>query len=452
MRRSLFIFLPGLAGMIFLAWLAFNTRLSYDDFLFAANFKTNSFADAFAYLYRTHAFRWTTFLFEDLVLGLVPGVYYPVSIPLFMLAFYLCWLLALSRLVGRLGRSYRAELSTTECYSAAALVIVIIYFCASQAVESFTSVIIVTDRLLPLLFITLALNIFLLAGKSWLHKLGLVALAFLTAGTAENVSVTLLMGLILYLLHQRFVAKQSVPGRIFLFTAALLLFLALENFSEGRSARYFAEKTYHFTCGTDGVYCANSFTDFIGRYFSWRQLFVLPLAGLLALFAAHLSATSKELIRSSAQRALPLLAVWFGAAAAFHGLAAWRVFECYGPMRMWFPVNILMAALLLLLLLPAFFRFQQDSGYGALAVACMVVAALGLYAAKHLKATHEYRRAYDQRIEYLLSVSTSDSLVEVGPLPAVSLVVQGDITPNEYDDVNRDFKNTYGLPFNVRTK
>src|SRR5437762_10922523 len=106
MKKNWYIAIPGLCGLAFLVWLSSCARLAYDDYLFAACFKNHSFIEAIKILSNTHTFRWTTFLLQDLVFGIVPGQYFPVSIFVFFTLFYALWAHQLRRLITTVGRKY----------------------------------------------------------------------------------------------------------------------------------------------------------------------------------------------------------------------------------------------------------------------------------------------------------------------------------------------------------
>lgn len=453
MRKSLYIFVPGVLAFCFMMWLSSATRLSYDDLLFAACFKTKGFWGAFLHLYHTHAFRWTTFLFEGFVLGIVPAQYFPISITLFFLVFYVWWIYCLQKLIQSLWHRYfNYSVPTLQSVGLASLIICTFYFSASQAVESFTSVIVVTDRLLPMLFLTMAINLFLSDKKGPIIMVAIAFLALLIAGTAENVTITILAALVLYFCYQKLLLKKKMPLKPVLFGSTLIFFFCFEAFSEGGAARFEVEKIYHFTCGTDGVYCPNNLLDFMARYFIARQLLIFAIIPIFFTFSVGLPEDVKNKIRSSLHRVLIFILILCVPVAVFHFMAAWRVFDCYGPMRMWLPVNFLMALFFVCLAFRFGTQMPQKTNFLTWLSSGLTCALIVFYTVRHYPETSTYTKAYDDRVTSLLSIRDAASIIEVPALPPSGLVVHGDIMENEKDDVNRDFKDTYCLPFDVRRK
>jgi len=453
MKKNLYIFIPAFLGLAFLVWLSASSRMSYDDLFFAACFKAQSFSDAFYHLYSTHAFRWTTFLFEDLVLGIPPGKYFPLSIPLFFSLLYGAWAYGLHLLMQKLVRKYfNLTIPVLESIALAALTICVLYFSASQAVESFTSVIVVTDRLLPMLFLTLTVNLFLSAQSGWRIYAALFVLALLIAGTAENVTMTVLTALGMHQLYQKIILKQGFSARPLVFGILLATFFVFEAFSKGAAARYTVEKAFHFTCGTDGVYCANDLAEFLRRFFISRQLFVFVLASLFFVFAGQLPRAIGKATIPVLNKAIVFTLILIVPVAALHFISALSVFECYGPMRMWLPLNFVMALAVLLMAVKLGLVIGNNSKPLKLITGLLASVVFIFYFVRHYPETSAYTKAYDERVTYLLEKKTTDSVVVVEPLPPAGIVVQSDITQDEKDDVNRDFKNTYFLPFDVRRK
>jgi hypothetical protein len=161
---------------------------------------------------------------------------------------------------------------------------------------------------------------------------------------------------------------------------------------------------------------------------------------------------SKVILRSLTKTLFLFLLVILLPTILFHLISVQWVFDCYGPMRIWFPIDIL---LMLMGVVGAVHlgcaEVTKISIYrGVISVACMFVVIF--YMVRHYGPTSTYKNAYDRRISELLNNAQGDTLVEVGPLPQADLVVEGDIMNDANDDVNRDFKETYDLPFKVKKK
>jgi hypothetical protein len=453
MKKHWYIMIPALSGLCFLLWLASCARLTYDDYLFAACFKTHSFAEAISILANTHTFRWTTFLLQDLVLGLVPGKYFPISIFCFFLIFYAVWIWQMHKLIRMVVHKFlQVTIDATTLFSLATLFIVALYFATSQAVETFTFHGAVCDRLVPLLFITIALNLLLGPNKGWgtFLQLGLVAL--LIAGTAENVTITLVLALLLFLARNRFVAREKIHTAVLFFTIELMIFLGMELLSPGSDARYQAEKVYRFTCGPDNSYCADTLTLFLSRFFPTRELLAIPFLLVFFGVVASLQAETKDVVRPLAKRVFLFLLVVLLPAVLFHLVSVQWIFNCYGPMRIWFPINVLLVLLGVATMVYFGSSEWRAPSISRVASVILSMAVLMFYLGRHYNPTSAYKSAYDDRIESLQRDHVSDSLVEVDPLPPADLVVEGDIMENPDDDVNRDFANAYGLSFKVKKK
>lgn len=452
MKKELYIFIPALLLLAFLLWLSSAARLSFDDYALAACFKTRSLPDAFEYLYNSYAFRWTSFVTECIVLGLVPAKYYPISIFLFFLVLYAVWIISLMAFIKKLAQKYgNTSLSSMQSFSIAALVIGAFYFSASQAVESFTSVIVVADRLVPLVFLTMAGNALWSEKKS--SRLLLALFAILIAGSAENITISVLAVVFPVVFYQSAMKKDALPKKLLLFGCLLLLFFALEFFSKGRISRYMVEKRYHFTCGTDGVYCPDTFVAFLRRLFIARQGVVLLFSVLFFIFASVLPQASRQALKKPLKRLSVYLLICLIPVLLLHFVSARVVFECYGPMRMWLPVNILLAVLVILTAIRLGIGAQlKDPLVLKISMTAILSGFLIFYFIKHYPETSVYTRAYDQRATLVLQSTQRVDVVELPPLPPAGLVVSGDIMTDARDDVNRDFKNTYCLPFDVKRK
>jgi hypothetical protein len=452
MKKEFYIFIPALLVLAFLLWLSSATRLSFDDYALAACFKTKSLPDAFEYLYNSYAFRWTSFLTECLVLGLVPANYYPISIFVFFLVLYTAWILSLMALTKKLMQKYGSvALSQLQTFSVAVLAIGIFYFAASQAVESFTSVIVVADRLVPLVFLTMAANALWSEKKS--SRLLLALLAILIAGSAENITISILAVVFPVVFYQSAMKKDALPKKLLLFGCMLVLFFALEFFSKGRISRYMVEKRYHFTCGMGGVYCPDTFIAFLKRFFIARQGAVLLFSIVFFIFASLLPEQARRALKKPLKRLTVYLLICLVPVAILHFVSARVVFECYGPMRMWLPVNILLAVLVMLTAIRLGIGAQLKNQQALkVSIALILSGFLVFYFIRHFPETNAYARAYDQRAALVLNSTSAVDVVELPALPPSGLVVAGDIMTDERDDVNRDFKNTYCLPFGVKRK
>lgn len=452
MRKYWCIALPALCGFAFLLWLSSCARLTYDDYLFAACFKNHSFGEAVGILSNTHTFRWTTFLLQDLMFGLVPGQYFPLSIFLFFFLFYILWIQQLHKLTRTLFERFAGtKVDKTLSLSMASLFITAIYFSASQAIENFTFSGAACDRLLPLLFITMIANVFLSTRKGWPPILKLTALALLLAGTAENVTLSVAIALLMYMAWQKWITKKTVEPSAIIFTLLLPVFFSLEMLSPGSDSRYKAEKIYHFTCGDDNAYCADTLSLFLSRFFQWRQLFVLPLVAMFFIVCAKMPDEARKALSHKSKKALVFLAAVFVAVGIMHVVTTQWIFECYGPMRIWFPLNVMMVVAVMVTAVLIAGKTNRVSGFIHIAFSLISIGVIAFYFGRHFEATNAYRAAYDKRISKLLQTKSAE-VVEVEALPPPDLVVEGDVMPDENDDVNRDFTDTYRLPFKVRRK
>lgn len=448
--RNLYILIPGLCGLLFLLWLSSCARLSFDELAFAATFKTLSLKDAFVTLASTHNLRWTTLLIQYLLFGIIDGTHYPAVILLFFLIFYGIWIQQLGLLTRLSAKRFMAmEVERLTSWGLASLAISVLYFFTSQAVEVFTFMGAVTDRLLPFLLMTWGLNLLLSSGSPG-NRFAIVLCAFLMAGTGENGTLSLLTACFVFATHRRFWRKKTLSFSFVLFTTSLLTFFVIENLSAGNATRLQVERTHHFTCGTGGGYCAETLNIFLPRLFAPRMLLALPLLLVFSVFSFGLHEEAKEKLGNYCARSIKFFLFLLPPVVALHVIIAFAVFDNYGPLRIWMPVNGLLAVLSVATAIWLGTRFGAHwLKYAAGILACGVIA---FYFSRYFSGTNGYARAYDARVAYLLQIKTPDSVVTVPPLPPSGIVVQGDIMVDAKDDVNRDFKNTYRLPFDVKRK
>jgi hypothetical protein len=435
--------------------LAFNNRLTSDDFDFFALVNQNGWFGALKYMYFNWSGRWTSIAYFFIVLSSSSNLenisvfiflYHLVSIILFIYSIY-------SILSSLLTYFFIETPTKTIRLTYAILFCAALYFSTFQNIEVWFWVCSSFCYLQMIIFSCLGFAL-MLSKRKFLLKHLLIALCFIfVGGSLETFSFTLLIlfsillfylakrhGFVLSVILKNSFFKSVLIAFSFLFISACLNYFAPGNFKRKQHELIFVKENPEFKSTNLNQVSPQKNNGMINsapailklfittKYFAFYIL-LLPwvLLGVKLRFERKVKFNFplKKMAIVSLLLLLLFLAINAGASLAIFGNG--------GPLRSWMSFNFLTTIILCFWCIVLGYKFSIFSKYRNRLLFISVFslfATMCFYIYKQYPLVTKYSVAYDNRINYLNELrfkNYRDTLIELKPLPEPGMLVGDNI-------------------------
>ena len=444
---------PAIIMMVFFGVLFWSLNYAGDEYRFAVLFKTKKYFDVMHLLYFKESFRYATFTFYYLIYGVIKdSLFYPL-IKLIVFSFlFIVWIISLKNiLLFAVQKCPNFSITTFQLYVLTMMFIAQLFFTTSQASEVWASVCGLICYIMPFIFLSFGISCCLFVGLKVIQYPSIILSSILVAGSAENVSLFLIITCSFFLLIFSPKINADFRRKFLLFFGALFVASMVTYFSKGTLTRAQFDSVISNHCVPKNLtgYYVFTFYDLLLNLFSARFWVGLILYFPWLIFGA-IGSKNLELIECSKMvlKATLFLLLF---CLMFHVALTQFLFGNYGYMRIWFPVNFFTTLFFSSLFFYVGVRYLTRISVHFLFV-FFTIGITFCYCSIHIINMLKFNNAYYTRVNYLKDNSNIfvGKVISIETLPASGILCSSDITSNPDHYMNYYFVTVHGLNFKVK--
>jgi hypothetical protein len=400
--------LTGTAFLAFILFLFSHLCFGYDEYIWKTLYERLGFSGFFAHIYDSMSFRYSTHFYIYLTFNFAdPGTYrlFVFISQLFTFSVLLVSLYSIYRTVFRAW--LQMNVSRWQLLASSLITGASLYYLTSQIVEIYTYTSSYYSYFMPVAFFCLGLSCVISEKKTgWILVLLFIA-SFSVGGSSENVSASFIACIGVFFVFQLFKLKRRVFSdprmrKLFVFILLTSVFALIAYTAPGARNRAAGEAA-NALLKSNELFAPHRPDVFLQKYFHLSNLVGLLLLSWFVYLGHFVPQQKFALVK----RIFIQCSIAFVVSVLIHLLITKVIFDSFGYLRIWFPVNFHMCMLLVSGLFYAGTKARASaaaaiSSFGGLICLCFLV----LYTFRHYPKVTSFSELYFARREEVIENCT----------------------------------------------
>jgi hypothetical protein len=392
----------GIAFLLFLLLLFSHLCFGYDEYIWKTLYERHGFSGFFRHIYDSMSFRYSTHFYIYLTFNFSGPASYRIFVFISQLFTFSILLVSLYAVFKTIFRSWLSmAISGLHLLVSALITGAGLYYLTSQIVEIYTYTSSFYSYFMPVAFFCLALSVIISEKNGFRSWLMLFIASFSVGGSAENVSASFLactgIFFLVAVLRSKFDLRILFADKrilkLFVFVLLTSLFTLIAYTAPGASNRAAQEAT-NLLLKSNALFAPHQLDIFLGKYFHISNLAGVLLLCWFIYLGTLIPGEKKGLVKK-----IFYWCCWsFAISVLIHLAITKLIFDSYGYLRIWYPVNFHMCLLLVAVLLYAGTRLRT-SGAIAVSTGAAFVSLLFIltYSIRHYPKVRSFSEAYFER-------------------------------------------------------
>lgn len=393
------------AGILFLGFILFlfsQVCFGYDEYLWKTMYSRMGFTGFFHHIYDSLSFRYSTHFYLYLTFNYAsPATYRLFNFFSQTLIFLLMMISVYSAFKTYFANWLNYHLSGIDLLASTLITSAILYFLTSQIVEIYTYTSSFFSYFMPIAFFCSAIALVLKEKTKKLHILLLGLCAFSVGGSAENVSASIIGGSSIILLY--FFCKMNFRLADFfrnshikkmLFFILLTFCFALIAYTAPGARNRAAQEATNTLLKSNPIFAPQALDVFVTKFFHLSNLTGL----IFASWFLHLGKKTGIGRSPTVKKILWLSSIALISSVLIHLLITKAIFDSFGYLRIWFPVNFFFCIFIMCFFIFAGTRLNLLwTKLFSISGGVLSLLLISAYCIRHAQKIHKFSSTYFER-------------------------------------------------------